>query len=381
MHSSWVKTTTADSSAALSNPTLAALMQRYGDAYRSAHTLPSSHLKIMQAISRCRTADMGGHLHQCDACGYQHPVYNSCGNRHCPQCQSMAQAAWVKARIAELLPVPYFHTVFTLPHHLNPIVRYNKKLMYNILFSSVSKTLLAFGANPANGLGGTIGCIAVLHTWDQQLREHIHLHCVIPAGAISSDAHRWIHPPHAQFLFPVHALSAVFKGKFMDEFKKAFHHNTLAFVGHCKEFQSHAAFQSLAETLYKTNWVIYAKKPFAGPQQVLMYLSRYTHKIAISNHRVTNIQNGSVTFSFKDRNSSTVSSSMSCLIPSPASDTSASSLHEIEMNISPRQKNCWEALRNLLPMILHTLPKNLCVHLPVTILPNAHDANPVRCVS
>jgi len=203
--------------------------------------------------------------------------------------------------MAELLPVPYFHMVFTLPHVLNPIARCNKKLIYNILFSSVSKTLLQFGINPVNGLGGIMGFIAVLHTWDQKLLEHIHLHCVIPAGALSPDRSQWIHPKHPDFLFPVQALSSVFRGKFIHELKKAFSTQSLVFHGQSKAYESESAFLSLINNLYKTNWVVYAKQPFAGPQQVLAYLSRYTHKIAISNHRIKQLVNDAVTFSYRDR--------------------------------------------------------------------------------
>ena len=280
---------------------LADIFRLYGDSCRNTHPLLPSHLKVMQAISNCRTAALGGHLYVCDSCGYEHPVYNSCGNRHCPKCQNLAKAQWLHNRMAELLPVPYFHNVFTLPHILNPIARCNKKIIYDILFSCVSKTLLQFGINPDNGITGNIGFISILHTWDQKLLEHIHLHCVIPAGAISLDQTHWIHPHYPDFLFPVQALSPVFKGKFMDEFKKAFHQSKLRFIGQSKEFQSKSAFQSLVNKLYKTNWVVYSKKPFAGPQHVLNYLSSYTHKIAISNHRIKKVENNSVTFTYRDR--------------------------------------------------------------------------------
>lgn len=281
--------------------TLADIFRLYGDAFRAEHPLPYTHLKTMQDICHCRTAVLGGHLHVCDSCGYEHPVYNSCGNRHCPQCQHMAKTKWLEARMAELLPVPYFHTVFTLPHTLNPMARCNKKLIYDIFFSSVSQTLLAFGLNQNNGIGGKIGFISILHTWDQKLLEHIHLHCVVPAGAISPDGTSWIRPRCPDFLFPVHALSAVFRGKFMTALKQAFSQNKLSFYGTSKELQSHAAFHSLIHSLYKTNWIVYAKQPFAGPEHVLNYLSRYTHKIALSNHRITSIHQDSVTFSYRDR--------------------------------------------------------------------------------
>jgi hypothetical protein len=234
----------------------------------------------------------------CSLCGYEHPTYNSCGNRHCPKCQSLAKLRWVKKRKEELLPVDYFHNVFTLPHQINALARSNKKEIYNILFKSVSETLLEFGQN---GLGGKIGFIAVLHTWDQKLAEHIHLHCIISAGAISSDGGRWISSPNKDFLFAVKALSGVFRGKFLDYLKMIYTKGKLIFAGKSLEFESKEGFSVLIDELYKEDWVVYSKKPFAGPQKALDYLGRYTFRTAISNNRIRGVKDGKVTFTYRDR--------------------------------------------------------------------------------
>ena len=234
----------------------------------------------------------------CSHCGYEHPVYNSCGNRHCPKCQSLAKLRWVKKREEELLPVDYFHNVFTLPHKLNTLARSNKKIIYDILFRSVSETLSQFGENE---LGGKIGFLAILHTWDQKLSQHIHLHCIIPAGAISVDRKRWTSSPHPDFLFSVRALSAVFRGKFLFYLKMAYTNGEFTFVGKSAEFESKDGFHSLINDLYRKEWVVYSKKPFAGPEKVLDYLGRYTHRTAISNNRIKGVKDGMVTFIYRDR--------------------------------------------------------------------------------
>ena len=199
----------------------------YGEAYRHSHALPRSHLKVMRAIQICRTAHLGGHIEQCDCCGFQRPAYNSCRNRHCPKCQSLAKAQWLEKRKAELLPIGYFHLVFTLPHELNPMALRNKKVFCALLFRAVSETLLEFARTH---LGGTLGLIAVLHTWDQTLRDHFHLHCLIPAGALSLGGSRWI-PARPDFLFPVKALSSVFRGKLLHLLNQAFSRGHLQFPG------------------------------------------------------------------------------------------------------------------------------------------------------
>ena len=264
---------------------LADIFRRYGESYRRTHFLPASHKKVMRAVEVCRTQELGGHLKQCDACGFEHPTYNSCRNRHCPKCQSLAKAKWLKKQTAELLPVGYFHLVFTLPHVLNGLILAHKKILLALLFKAVSETILEFGQRR---FGGTVGIIAILHTWDQSLRDHFHLHCLVPAGALSLDHRRWINA-RRNFLFPVKALSRVFRGKFLDRLTQA-----------CDQGKIPPANQRLKE-LRKKSWVVYAKKPFGSPQTVLDYLGRYTHRVALSNDRILSAQNGQVTFTYRDR--------------------------------------------------------------------------------
>jgi len=277
---------------------LADIFREFGNAYRRTHSMPLSHHKVMHAIEVCRTSYLGGHMKKCSFCGYEHPTYNSCGNRYCPKCQSLAKFRWVKKRKEELLPAAYFHNVFTLPHDLNRLARSNKKVIYDILFKSVSQTLLEFGKNE---LGGKIGFIATLHTWDQKLAQHIHLHCVIPAGALSSDKKRWIGPESNDFLFSVKALSKVFRGKFIDHLRKAYIKGDLIFAGKFLSYESYEGFKALIDRLYKTDWIVYSKKPFAGPKNVLDYLGRYTFRTAISNERIKSAAAGRVTFAYRDR--------------------------------------------------------------------------------
>lgn len=271
-----------------------------GGPYRVSHPLPLSHLKIMHAIEVCRTAYLGGHIEKCDSCGFERYSYNSCRNRHCPKCQALTKARWLEARKAELLPVTYFHNVFTLPHDLNPIVLCNKKVVFDILFKSVSETLLEFGRNPKNGLGGKLGFIVILHSWDQTLMDHFHLHCVIPAGALCFDSSRWI-AAHKAFLFPVKALSKVFRGKFIQFLEKAFANGELIFPANTEHLRTQKGFSRLIDQLWKKDWVVYSKKPFACPEQVLDYLGRYTHRVAISNHRIIAFEKGKVSFKYRDR--------------------------------------------------------------------------------
>lgn len=239
----------------------------------------------MRAVETCRTAELGGHLKQCDTCGFEHPTYNSCRNRHCPKCQSLAKAQWLQKQTSELLPVGYFHLVFTLPHELNRLILAHKKILLALLFKAVSETLLEFGQSR---LGATVGIIAVLHTWDQTLKDHFHLHCLVPAGALSFDHHRWI-SARKNFLFPVTALSQVFRGKFLDLLHQA-----------CDKGKIPAANRD-TQALWKKNWLVYAKKPFGSPQTVLDYLGRYTHRVALSNDRILSVQNDQVTFTYRDR--------------------------------------------------------------------------------
>ena len=293
--------TIADTEGSLEKPhkyELADIFREFGSSYRRTHPMPLAHHKVMHAVEVCRTSYLGGHMKVCSLCGYERPAYNSCGNRHCPKCQSLSKLCWVKKRKEELLPVDYFHNVFTLPHDLNVIARSNKKVIYDILFKSVSQALLEFGQN---SLGGKIGFICTLHTWDQKLLEHIHLHCIIPAGALTCDKKRWIGPPDDNFLFSVRALSKVFRGKFLDYFKKAYEKDELTFAGKSLEFETDEGFKALIDELYKKEWIVYSKKPFAGPDKVLDYLGRYVFRTAISNERIRGVKGGKVTFAYRDR--------------------------------------------------------------------------------
>ena len=264
---------------------LADIFRSHGESYRRTHFLPASQRKVMRAVSVCRTQELGGHLKQCDTCGFEHPSYNSCRNRHCPKCQSLAKAKWLEKQNSELLPVGYFHLVFTLPHVLNGLILAHKKILLALLFKAVSETLLEFGRSR---LGGQVGFITVLHTWNQTLKDHFHLHCLVPAGALSLDHSRWI-GARPNFLFPVTALSQVFRGKFLDLLQRA-----------CEKGKIPAANNEIKASRQKS-WVVYAKKPFGSPQTVLDYLGRYTHRVALSNDRILNVQNGLVTLSYRDR--------------------------------------------------------------------------------
>jgi Putative transposase/Transposase zinc-binding domain len=266
-------------------PELADIFRLYGERYRRTHPLPASHRKAMRAIEVCRTQELGGHLKKCDTCGFEHPAYNSCRNRHCPKCQSLAKAQWLEKQTAELLPVGYFHLVFTLPHELNRLILAHKKILLALLFKAVSETLLEFGQRR---LQGTLGIIAVLHTWDQTLKDHFHLHCLVPAGALSFDHSHWI-AARKNFLFPITALSQVFRGKFLGLLHQA-----------CDKEKIPPANNEIKASRQK-NWVVYAKKPFGSPQSVLDYLGRYTHRVALSNDRILKIENGEVTLSYRDR--------------------------------------------------------------------------------
>jgi Putative transposase/Transposase zinc-binding domain len=256
------------------------------------------HLRVLFAIEHCRTAALGGHLDRCGRCGYEATSFNSCRSRHCPKCQTNARNQWLAARNQELLPVNYVHVVFTIPHELSWLALQNKKVVYDLLFHASAATLLEIAADPKH-LGAEIGFLTVLHTWGQNLQIHPHVHCVIPAGGLSPDHQRWIHPRYAFFL-PVKVLSRVFRGKFVAGLKRAFRQNKLAFPGSLKWLAEEKAFHAFLRPLFRQDWVVYAKRPFGGPQHVLHYLARYTHRVAISNHRIVNLADGKVTFRWKD---------------------------------------------------------------------------------
>ena len=289
---------------------VAHIFQKYGKSYLQSYRLSPVQFKVMHDILVCRTANLGGHIEKCNRCGIEKNAYNPCRNRHCPKCQTLRKEQWLIDRGRELLPVSYFHNVFTLPHEINPIALVNKKVIFDILFKAVSDTLQTFAHDPKHKLKGQLGFIAVLHTWNQTLLDHIHLHCLIPAGALSSNRKRFNAGPK-NFLFPVKALSKVFRGKFIDALKKAYTENKLIFPGRTIEIQSRQGFSDLINQLYKKEWVVYSKKPFAGPKQVLAYLGRYTHRIAISNNRILSINNGSVSFAYKDRSNNDTRKTMS----------------------------------------------------------------------
>jgi hypothetical protein len=252
----------------------------------------------MRAIEVCRTSVLGGHVDQCDACSYQRVSYNSCRNRHCPKCQSLAKARWLEARLADLLPVEYFHVVFTLPEQLASLALQNKRVVYNILFATAAATLRTKAADPKH-LGAEVGFLAVLHTWGQTLRHHPHLHCVVPGGGLSPDGRRWVSYRQGFFL-PVNVLARLFRRLFLQALARAHEHHKLTFHGTSAYLAEPLAFQRLLATLRAREWWVYAKRPFAGPEQVLAYLGRYTHRVAISNHRLLKFENGKVTFSWKD---------------------------------------------------------------------------------
>jgi hypothetical protein len=279
---------------------VADVFRLHGEAYRQAQPLSLHHQRVMHAIEVCRTAALGGHLEQCTACAYQRPVYNSCRNRNCPKCQALTKAKWLHDRCRELLPVGYFHNVFTLPHELNRLVLFNPVALYNLLFDSVAHTLQQFAAAPQYGLGGQLGFSAVLHTWDQKLQQHIHLHCVIAGGALAFDRQRWC-PARPHYLFPVRELSRVFRAKFVAGLQQLFTAAKLRFPGSPSAAQTQERFRELCQRLRAKDWVVFSKKPFAGPEQVLAYLGRYTHRIAIANHRLQNLADGQVTFDYRDR--------------------------------------------------------------------------------
>jgi hypothetical protein len=276
------------------------VFRRYGEAYRQQHlgSLSLAQRRVMIAIERCRTVALGGHIEQCDQCSYQRNAYNSCRNRHCPKCQSLARAQWIEDRQAELLDTQYFHVVFTVPEEIAAIAFQNKEVVYSILFRATSETLHIIATDPKH-LGAEIGFFAVLHSWGQNLMFHPHLHCVVPGGGLSPDATCWI-PCRRDFFLPVRVLSCLFRRLFLELLEEAFDHDQLQFFSALRELQDRRVFLRYLDPPRKRKWVVYAKKPFAGPQQVLDYVGRYTHRVAISNNRLLDIEDGQVQFHYKD---------------------------------------------------------------------------------
>ena len=264
------------------------LHKHIGD-YQNQYRLWAEHKKIVTDLLNCRTARLGGHIDRCDNCGSVRITYHSCRNRHCPKCQHMPRERWLEKRKEEILPLSYFHVVFTLPHELNTIILNNKKLMLNCLFAAASKTLLTFGKNE---LDGTPGFLAILHTWDQKLKAHFHLHCLVAGGAVSKDKKRWL-PVKNDYLFNQEALSRVFRGKFIDRMDIACQMGYLNLAGH--------KYKKLKNTLFTKSWVVSVRDPVKCPEHVLEYLARYTHRVAVANSRITSLKDGMVTFSAKNR--------------------------------------------------------------------------------
>jgi hypothetical protein len=287
----------------MSRPPLevADLIRSAGAAFveRNRQWLSWKHNKVLLAIARCRTAALGGHLDQCTRCGHRATIsYNSCRNRHCPKCQTAARERWIAARQKELLPTRYVHVVFTLPHRLAPLVLQNKKVLYDLLFRASAETLLEVARDPRH-LGAEIGFFTVLHTWSQKLGLHPHVHCVIPAGGPSLDHTQWIKSP-SRFFLSIKVLRRVFRGKFVAGLQRAFQEGQLHFHGEMSPLAHPKTFAAWLRPLFRKDWVVYAKPPFGGPQYVLQYLGRYTHRVAISNHRLVSFVDGQVTFRWRD---------------------------------------------------------------------------------
>ena len=280
---------------------VADLVRAAGDAFieRNRHWLRWKHIKVLLAIRRCRTAALGGHLDECTRCGHRAPIsYNSCRDRHCPKCQTAARDRWIAARRRELLPTRYLHVVFTLPSRLAPLVLQNKKVLYGLLFRTSAETLLQVARHPKH-LGAEIGFFSVLHTWSQKLNIHPHVHCVVPAGGLSPDHTRWVRSRDNYFL-PKGVLRKIFRGKFVDALKQAFQNGQLRFEGDLQLLAQPKIFAAWLRPLYRQDWVVYLKRPFGGPEYVLHYLGRYTHRVAISNHRLVSLSDGQVTFRWRD---------------------------------------------------------------------------------
>jgi Putative transposase/Transposase zinc-binding domain len=279
---------------------VAEVFRQHGETFlkRYGGVLSSEQRRALKGIAVCRTAAMGGHVETCDQCGHERVAYNSCRNRHCPKCQATAAAQWMEAREAELLPVEYFHVVFTLPSALGPIALQNQREVYALLFRAAAETLRQIAADPKH-LGAEIGFLAILHTWGQNLQHHPHVHCVVPGGGLAPDGSRWI-ACRPGFFLPVRVLSRVFRGKFLALLRSAFDRGRLTFHGKLALFADPRKFQLQLAVSTRSEWVVYAKPPWGGPEQVLKYLSRYTHRVAISNQRLVDLEDGKVRFHWKD---------------------------------------------------------------------------------
>jgi hypothetical protein len=272
----------------------------HGDQYCRNYPISAGQRKVLNLIKVCRTAALGGHLQHCNHCGYEQPAYNSCRNRHCPKCQTMAKEKWLAQRKAELLPCGYYHVVFTLPHEPNPLILANKKKLLGLLFKTAAQVLGCFAMDKKWRLGGKIGLIAVLHTWSQTLMDHFHLHCLVPAGVLSFDQSHWI-KARGKYLFKNQSLAKAFKHRYIKGLIGLYEAGELEFAGKTAELACAGAFGKLIHAMRKKNWIVYTKRPFAGPEQVLDYLGRYTHRVAISNNRILSMKDNTVTFAYRDR--------------------------------------------------------------------------------
>ena len=284
---------------------VADIFRAHGEFYRDHHPLRPEQRRAMLDIERCRTAALGGHLDHCERCGYESPSYNSCRNRHCPKCQSLPQAKWIDKRMERILPTPYFHVVFTLPGEFQPLALNNRKLVFDLLFQTVSQVLATFGRDERR-LGATLGFTAVLHTWTRDLRFHPHLHCIVTGGGLSLDGDRWIPVKNQRFLFPVRALGALFRGKFLAGLQRAFDRGELDLDSIRGKRTPDETLEHLRRSLYRKRWVVYDKRPFGGPAEVYRYLGQYTHRVGISNHRLLSLDERGVTFKTRDGATATV---------------------------------------------------------------------------
>lgn len=291
--------TTEDDTAKATSPELADVFRLYGERYRKIHPLPPGHLNVMRHIEQCRTSALGGHLYQCCRCGYEHNAYNSCRDRHCPKCRNMAKEQWLNDRRAELLPVSYYHLVFTIAHELNPLILCNKSLMLDMLFDAVNDTLKILAVDPQWRVNGQLGFIAVLHSWSQTLMDHFHLHLLVPAGIIDCQGH--FKSIREDYLFRNDSMAKLFKIRYLNKLRLAYRNNKIEFHGETARYQEPDAFNTLIRSAADKNWNVFAKRPFAGPQQVLDYLGHYTHRVAISNNRIQSVDNAQIVFTYKNR--------------------------------------------------------------------------------
>jgi hypothetical protein len=279
---------------------VADVVRAHRDAFLASrdHRVSAAQRRVLDDIAACRTAARGGHVERCDQCGHQRVAYNSCRNRHCPKCQETARAQWTAEREREVLPVEYFHVVFTIPHELSAVALQNKRLVYDLLFKTAAETLQTIARDPTH-LGAEIGVLAVLHTWGQTLEHHPHIHCLVPGGGLSPDSTRWI-ACRPGFFLPVRVLSRLFRGKFLDQLRSAFERGKLRLRGRLAELKNPTAFRSLLTTVYGKTWRVYARPPFGRPELVVRYLARYTHRVAISNTRLLALDDHRVTFRWRD---------------------------------------------------------------------------------